>query len=358
MNQGRKDPRECSTCFSTTEFPGTVLEENGQCNRCNSNYFEDDVRRQTTSDLSELHSLANKRKFEKVGKYDCIIGASGGFDSSYIIYVAKKLLELNPLVVKYDHGFNHEIADQNLRTICENLKVDLKIIKTKEKNDFKYIRFTALALRDIGLYWGICRFCRYAVGAVALREARSNNAPLILEAFNKYEKDDSLSSRVKFKIIWNRLSKVCLPKWPRIAFYFLAARYHLLRLRIELYVPPLRNLFRTCPRSKSIEKLYLSDYLKWDIRDISRILIKETGWTCPYPEMPLRFDCQIEDSFCNYTSKKATGITNHAIICNKLIYARIRRKDELYAIVDDHDKMLDRRMKEMRLRLNMDLIEN
>jgi len=353
MDQERQDDQVCSTCFTTTKFPGTVIEGNAQCNHCNSHDFEEELKIQTTSDLSELRSIADGFKEKSAGKYHCVIGASGGFDSSYIIYVAKKLLGLNPLVVNYDHGFNHDIAGQNLRTICKNLNVDLKIIKSKKGNDRKFIRYIVLALRDIDLYWGICNFCPHAGGSVVLKEALANNVSVILEAVNKYEKNNFLSGRIKLQIVLGRLFKLNVLKWPRILFYVLIAYYHLLKFRLELFVPPIANVLRPYPKSKKVEKVYLSKYLRWDIYEIAKILEKETGWRCPHPEMPMRYDCQIEDSIFNYTWKKATGNTTHAIICNNLIYGKIKTKAELAAVVDYHDRGLDGRMKAMMERLKI-----
>ena len=353
MDQERQDEQGCPTCFATTKFPGTVIEPNGRCNHCNSRGFEEELKKQTTSDLSELRSIADEIKKKSTGKYHCVIGASGGFDSSYIIYVAKKLLGLNPLAVKYDHGFNHEIADRNLQTICKNLGVDFKVIRSEKRNDYKFIRYTALALKDIDLYWGVCSFCRHAGGSVVLKEALENDIPVNLEAVNKFEKNNFLSGRVKLKIILRRLFKLNVLKWPRIPFYLLIAYYYLLKFRLELFVPPVGNIFKPFPKSKKIENLSLSKYLKWDIYDIAKILEKETGWKCLHPEMPMRFDCQIEDSIFNYTFKKATGETTHTIIANNLIYGKIKRKDELAAVVDYHDGILAEKTEDMKRRLGI-----
>ena len=354
MSQARQDERLCPTCFATTKFPGTVIEGNAQCNHCNSRAFEEELKNQTTSDLSELCMIADEIKKKSAGTYQCVIGASGGFDSSYIIYVAKKLLDLNPLVVKYDHGFNHEIADRNLQTICKNLGVDFKIIKSKKRNDFKFIRYTALALKDIDLYWGICNFCPHAGGSVVLKAALENQIPVILEAVNKFEKHNFLPGRVKLKIVLRRLLKINPLRWPRIPFYLLIAHYYLLKFRLELYVPPVGNLFKPFPQSKKVSKVCLSKYLKWDIYELAKILEKETGWRCPHPEMPMRFDCQIEDSIFNYTFKEATGSTTHTIICNNLIYGGVKEKDELASVVAYHEGILAERTKEMKRRLGIE----
>lgn len=343
----------CPTCFSTAKFPGTVIEANGRCNHCNSRDFEEELKRQTTSNLAGLRAVADEIKAKSTGTYHCVIGASGGFDSSYIIYVAKKLLGLNPLVVKYDHGFNHEIADRNLQTICKNLGVDLKYVRSKKGHDLKFIRSTARALKDIDLYWGVCNFCPHAGGSVVLRAALDNDVPVILEAVNKYEKHNFLSGRVKLRLVLRRLSGLSPLKWPRIPFLLAGAYYHLLRFRMELYVPPIGNLFKPFPQSKRVRKVCLSNYLKWDIYELAKVLEKETGWRCPHPEMPMRFDCQIEDSIFNYTFKQATGTTTHAIICNNLIYGGVKRKEDLAAVVDYHDGTLARKTEDMKRRLGI-----
>lgn len=349
----RQDEQACPTCFATTKFPGTVIESNGRCNHCNSRVFEEEIKAQTTSDLAALRAVAEEIRKERTGKYDCVIGASGGFDSSYIIYVAKKLLGLNPLVVKYDHGFNHEIADRNLKTICENLGIDLTYVRSRKGHDLKFIRSTARALRDLDLYWGLCNFCPHAGGSVVLRAALANGVSVILEAHNKFEKHNFLSGRVKLKLVLNRLAKVSPLKWPRIPFFLLIGYYHLLRFRAELYAPPVGNLFKPFPQSKKVCKVCLSTYLTWDIFAVADILRKETGWTCPHPELPMRFDCQIEDSIFDYTFKEATGATTHGIIANNLIYAGVKSKAELAPVIEHLDGTLAQKTKDMKRRLGI-----
>lgn len=64
------------------------------------------------------------KKFGKKNKYDCIIGISGGVDSTYIAYLVKQA-GLRPLVVHFDNGWNSEIAVQNINKIIEYLDCDL-----------------------------------------------------------------------------------------------------------------------------------------------------------------------------------------------------------------------------------------
>ena len=154
-----KTYKTCNTCFFTERFPGITVSDNGSCNLCNDNSFRKAKENQTNSTQDELKKIAEIIRKESRGKYDCIVGASGGLDSSYAVYVAKKIMNLNPLVVSYDHNFSYDVAKDNLKAMCKSLGVDLKIIKSKARNDLKYVKYMVLALRNVGLYWGVCNFC-------------------------------------------------------------------------------------------------------------------------------------------------------------------------------------------------------
>src|SRR5205807_8224928 len=76
------------------------------------------------------------RSAGKGKKYDCVIGVSGGTDSSYLVYLVKKW-GLRPLAVHYDNTWNSSIATQNIRKVLSALQVDLytHVIDNKESDD-------------------------------------------------------------------------------------------------------------------------------------------------------------------------------------------------------------------------------
>ena len=95
--------KNCSTCFATDAVPGIKIDSSGQCNVCR--YYRSkeglmELNKSVALDkLDELKKITSKIKLEtkaKGSKYDCVLGASGGFDSTYVIYIAKKILGLNP----------------------------------------------------------------------------------------------------------------------------------------------------------------------------------------------------------------------------------------------------------------------
>ena len=98
----------------TEDFPSVRVEENGSCTLCNGCDLVSHAESRTASDLDELKHVAETMKRNRTGSYDCIIGASGGLDNSYVVYMTKRVLGLNPLAVNYDHGFGFDAAIENI----------------------------------------------------------------------------------------------------------------------------------------------------------------------------------------------------------------------------------------------------
>ncbi|MCP3932972.1 MAG: N-acetyl sugar amidotransferase [Bacteroidetes bacterium] len=103
------------------------FDSNGYCNFCinlkkkiNNRNFSNDKNNET-----RLRKFVEGVKKDGAGKpYDCIIGVSGGADSSYSLYYSKKL-GLRPLAVHMDNGWNSELAVNNIRNLVDKLEVDL-----------------------------------------------------------------------------------------------------------------------------------------------------------------------------------------------------------------------------------------
>ena len=78
---------------------------------------------------SEKRLFKIAEKIKSVGinsKYDCVVGVSGGRDSTFLLYYIKKILNLRPLAVHYDNGFDSDTSVSNILNICQKLNVDLE----------------------------------------------------------------------------------------------------------------------------------------------------------------------------------------------------------------------------------------
>ena len=135
--------RQCVRCVMDTTAENITFNTNGVCNFC-SDLIERMDKGQT--DLSSnLESLVDQiKKDGKRKKYDCIVGVSGGADSSYTLYLAKKL-GLRVLAVHMDNGWNSELASNNIETLISKMGVDLytHVINWEEYKKLMYSFFEA-----------------------------------------------------------------------------------------------------------------------------------------------------------------------------------------------------------------------
>ena len=334
--------QQCTTCFFTKEFPGIEIGENGQCNLCSFSQAAPPPASRASRDIAELLRISDDLK-SRNGRYDCIIGASGGLDSSYVIYVAKKVLRLNPLVVYYNHGLTHEIADRNLVSLCQDLDIELRTFRSKDHYDQKYVQSIIKAFRDTDFYWGVCFFCHYILAAVLYRTALQENISTVLTSTNYYEAKVDVPTRFRFEVIGKSLRKRGVLNLIKTLFHLIVAFSNLTLLKLKYYLPPITNLFRRAPnKPTNLDTVIITPYLGLDIPTMVATLESETGWRSPQPpQLPMRFDCMIEDSLINRTYQKATGITVHGIICNHMIYAGLGTKDELSATVTHSKEMIE-----------------
>lgn len=139
--------RMCTNCVMDTSDSRITFDENGVCDHCNTFYTKTLPSWDTgEKGLQDLQKIVNKIKDEGKGKdFDCIIGMSGGVDSSYLVYVAKEKLGLRPLVFHVDAGWNSQIAVNNIERIVDNLGLDLytEVIDWEEMKDLQLSYFKA-----------------------------------------------------------------------------------------------------------------------------------------------------------------------------------------------------------------------
>ena len=112
-----------------------VLDKNGICNYC---YAHDELEKEFPINGNHKKIVQKIINHGKNKKYDCILGLSGGRDSSYLVYLAKSL-GLRPLLVHFNDGFSNPIAGQNIRNIIRKTNFELRTITSdwRESKDIK-----------------------------------------------------------------------------------------------------------------------------------------------------------------------------------------------------------------------------
>ena len=122
-----------------------TFDEKGVCDHCND--FYTNVKPNWHTDdrgKTELNTVVEKIKSEGKGKdFDCILGMSGGVDSSYLLHLAVNELGLRPLVFHVDGGWNSELAVNNIQVMIDKLGLDLftEVINWEEMKDFQLAFF-------------------------------------------------------------------------------------------------------------------------------------------------------------------------------------------------------------------------
>ncbi|MHC8514318.1 N-acetyl sugar amidotransferase [Sporosarcina sp. ITBMC105] len=120
----------CTFCVMDTTDPDIIFDSEGVCNHCrNAKLMGERIWFPNNVGQRRLDILLKKIKADGKGKqYDAIVGLSGGVDSSYLVYKAKEW-GLRLLVLHVDGGWNNKIAEENVKTICEYSKADLKVVR-------------------------------------------------------------------------------------------------------------------------------------------------------------------------------------------------------------------------------------
>jgi len=136
----------CNRCIYDETTPAISFDENGVCNYCKmvDALIEQYETGKADGEASILKIIEKIKKDGKGKKYDCVLGVSGGTDSSYMVYWAVKM-GLRPLAVHYDNTWNTSIATENIRKVLGKLNVDLftYVINNKESDDIFRAFFTA-----------------------------------------------------------------------------------------------------------------------------------------------------------------------------------------------------------------------
>lgn len=139
----------CKCCVMDTTDDDITFDSKGVCMRCNE--YRERIEPEWNHGKGhekELRDLLHTIKKSGEGKkYDCILGLSGGIDSSYMLHLAVKEWELRPFVFHIDAGWNLPVAEENIKRLTDKLGVELHI----EKMDWDEMREMQLAWFRTGL---------------------------------------------------------------------------------------------------------------------------------------------------------------------------------------------------------------
>lgn len=142
---GSREYQICANCVMDTSDSLIQFDERGFCDHCNN--FYDNIRPNWHPDdtgARELHKIVEQIKAEgKHREFDCLIGLSGGVDSSYLLYLVVKKLGLRPCVFAVDTGWNLDVANTNIQKLAQGLglRVHRETVDWEEMKDLQRAYF-------------------------------------------------------------------------------------------------------------------------------------------------------------------------------------------------------------------------
>lgn len=177
--QGNNTYQQCTVCVMDTTDRDITFDAQGVCNYCIE--ARESLLKYKFSQEEErlnLERLTSQILNDKSGKYDSVVGLSGGVDSSYVAYLAKQM-GLNPLCVHFDNGWNSELAVSNIKKIVDKCGFDLEtyVIDWPEFKDLQRSFFKA-GVVDIEM------LTDHAIMATMFKLRKKHNIKYILSGSN------------------------------------------------------------------------------------------------------------------------------------------------------------------------------
>ena len=283
--------KRCTKCILPENYPGITFNEEGICNHCIT-YREREYLGGKA--LKERIESFLKDKRERNQNYDCVLGLSGGRDSSYLLYYLAKVLNLRVLAYSIDNGFIPEQTRLNLKNMTDILKVKLvieendRLEKCLKRHVLSWMHKPAPAM--IGV---LCTGCKLGIVLGLPNCARKNKIPVIIVGGTPFEGQGYKTSIMKTNPNSKKKSSFILgylphlirnPKW--------ILNRTCLTMQIKEYY---HNYYRTIYRQSDLLVIPpYATYIQWEESEIISKIKKELGWKKnPDTESTWRGDCAV-----------------------------------------------------------------
>jgi len=246
----------CSRCVLDTTVPEIHFDKDGVCNYCKIHDELEKAHPLTEDGKNNFQSLIKKIKDDGKGKeYDCVVGVSGGRDSTYTLYVAVEM-GLRPLAVHFDNGWNSDLAVSNIKNATDKLDVDLytHVADWEEFKDLQ-ISFLKASVSDAEVPTD------YVILSVLYKAAYENNIRYI---FNGH----SFRTEGVAPIGWTYMDGRYIRKVQRQLGTLPLTSFPIMSLADLLYYTFV----------KRIKVINLPEYIEYEHEKVGHILESQLGW--------------------------------------------------------------------------------
>lgn len=300
----------CSNCVMDTSDTNIKFNKNNICDHCLN--FKDKILPKWVKQFeneNELKELSRKIKARKVknSEHDCIIGMSGGIDSSFLVYIAKEVMGLNPLVFHVDAGWNSDVAVNNIEKIVDGLNLDLytEVINWEEMKNLQHSFFKSGvphidAPQDHAFFSTMYSFAlKHKVKNILTGANYSTECIRNPVEWMYYQSDSS-----QIKDIHRRYGKTKLKKFP-----FTSILWH------KVWLPYVKKI-----------KLYTPlNYINYDKKNAIKVLKEKFNWQ-PYSQK--HFESRFTKFYESYWLYERFGYDVRRVQFSSLILTGQMTRDE------------------------------
>jgi len=282
----------CKKCILPVNYPGVTFDENGVCNFCNQ------YERPHFLGLDELKRDIRSRAIPDQA-YDCILGLSGGRDSTYLLYILSRKLGLKVLAFNYDHGYIPEQSRANARNAAKSLNVDYEVLSGDYLRKLLPFHLKTWLRRPSPAMIGLlCVGCRLGTDLGLLRIAKKYHVPVIAYGGHPLEGvgfkmrllQGDFETGTGLSMIKGYLSEIGKnPRWL-LNPYSLITQFR----EYAVHFSPMRKLFKGSWQASLLNFSPFFRYIRWEEKEVISTIQDELDWRKPeMSDSTWRSDCRI-----------------------------------------------------------------
>lgn len=250
----------CKRCImDSINDPDILINDHGVCNHCITFDFEFNKLPKGINREKELDSIIKKIKLKGIGKkYDCLLGVSGGVDSSYLAYLCS-IYGLRPLIIHFDNGWNSELSVLNIQNLLDKLGFDFETLVINW-DEFKDLQLSYFKAGVVDLEFPT----DHAILASMFKIAKKHNIKFVLSGHNVVTEGNYLpKSWVHSKLDYLNLKDI-------------HKQYGSIKLKTYPYLSFIKRLYNFYnSQFEYIQLLNLVDYNKFEVK---KKLVSELSW--------------------------------------------------------------------------------
>ena len=250
----------CKRCImDSINDPDILINDDGVCNHCITFDFEFNKLPKGINREKELDSIIKKIKLKGIGKnYDCLLGVSGGVDSSYLAYLCS-IYGLRPLIIHFDNGWNSELSVLNIQNLLDKLGFDFETLVINW-DEFKDLQLSYFKAGVVDLEFPT----DHAILASMFKIAKKHNIKFVLSGHNVVTEGTYLpKSWVHSKLDYLNLKDI-------------HKQYGSIKLKTYPYLSFIKRLYNFYnSQFEYIQLLNLVDYNKFEVK---KKLVSELSW--------------------------------------------------------------------------------